>query len=144
MLRSYDPRRVVAIFGAARIRGYMPGQAISAEPMTDGSSSVSGMDGDVARALNTDERWTITLNLMMTSPSNTILSAAYHLDKASNGDGVVPFLLEDLNGDTIVSGAQAWIQRLPGVTYSNEIEGRSWQIILNADVVNIGASGIVN
>jgi len=144
MLRSYDPRRVVAIFGAARIRGFMPGQSISAEPMTDGSSSVSGMDGDVARALNTDERWTITLNLMMTSPSNTILSAAYQLDKASNGDGVVPFLLEDLNGDTIVGGSQAWIQRLPSVTYSNEIEGRSWQIILNADAVNIGASGIQN
>lgn len=144
MLRSYDPRRVVLIFGAARLRGFMPGQSISGEPMSDGSSSLSGMDGEVARALNTDERWTFTVNLMQTSASNTILSAAYQLDKATNGDGVVPFLLEDLNGDTIVAGSQAWILRPPSVVYSNEVEGRSWQIIVNADTFNIGMGGIQN
>jgi hypothetical protein len=142
MLKSYSPKRVQVIIGAKRIKGFMTGESISAEPMADGSSSVAGMDGDVGRAMNTDPRWTITLNLMQGSDSNSYLSTLYAADKASDGNGVVPFLLQDNNGDTMLAGAQAWVQRKANVTFGNEITGRSWTIVVIAELENIGASGI--
>lgn len=144
MLKSYDPRRVQLIVGAKRIKGFMSGESISGEPMSDGSTSVAGMDGDVARAMNTDPRWAFQVNLMMSSDSNAYLSTIYQADKASNGNGVVPFLLQDNNGDTIISGAQCWVLRPSNISFGNEITGRQWTIHLVAEVENIGASGIAN
>ena len=68
----------------------------------------------------------------------------YLLDKATNGNGVLPFLLQDNNGTTLIAGAQAWIPRQAGIAYSNEITGRSWTVHVVAEVENIGESGITN
>ena len=144
MLKSYDPRRVQLIVGVAKITGYMSGTGISAEPMGDGSSSVAGMDGDVARAMNTDPRWAITVNLLQSSDSNQMLSGIYLADKASNGNGVVPILLQDNNGSTILAGAQGWVLRPANIEYGTEITGRTWTIHLVAEIENVGASGITN
>ena len=144
MLKSFDPRRVMLIIGSHRVTGFMSGEAITGEPMADGSTSVAGMDGDVARAMNTDPRWAFQINLLQSSDSNLVLSTLYQLDKASNGNGVVPFLLQDNNGDTLISGAQCWILRPANISYGNEITGRQWTVHLVAEIENIGASGIVN
>lgn len=144
MLRSYDPRRVFAIIGTHRITGLMRGESITGEPMADGSTSEAGMDGDVARAMNTDPRWTFTFNLMQSSPSNRVLSDLYTLDKASSGNGVLPFMLEDKNGDTLIAGAQAWVLRPAPISFGNEIVGRSWTINVVVEMEVIGTSGIQN
>ncbi|NEM18779.1 DUF3277 domain-containing protein, partial [Escherichia coli] len=98
MLKSYDPRRVQVIIGVKRIKGFMSGESISDEPMADGASSIAGMDGDVARALNTDPRRTLTLNLLMSSDSNDYLTGLDAIDKSSGGNGAFPVLLQDNNG----------------------------------------------
>lgn len=144
MLKSFDPRRVMLIVGTHRVSGFMTGEAITGEPMADGSSSTAGMDGDVARAMNTDPRWSFTINLLQSSDSNQKFSELYLLDKATNGNGVVPFMLQDNNGETLIAGAQCWIPRQASIAYSNEITGRSWPLVVVAEVENIGASGITN
>lgn len=144
MLKSFDPRRVMLIIGSHRVSGFMEGESLTGEPMADGSTSVAGMDGDVARAMNTDPRWTFTANLLQSSDSNDVLSAIYQLDKATKGNGVVPFLLQDNNGNTLVSGAQCWILRPANIAYGNTITGRAWTIHVVAEIENIGASGITN
>lgn len=144
MLKSYDPRRVQLIVGVAKITGYMSGTSISAEPMGDGSTSVAGMDGDVARAMNTDPRWSINVNLLQSSDSNQMLSGLYAADKASSGNGVVPVMLQDNNGTTLLAGAQGWVLRPANIEYGNEITGRSWTIHMVAEIENVGASGISN
>lgn len=144
MLRSYDPRRVIFIVGTHRVKGFMQGESLTADSMADGSSSVAGMDGDVARAMNTDPRWTFTANLMQSSESNDALNAIYQLDKATNGNGVVPFMLQDNNGNTLIAGAQAWVRRPSPISYGNEITGRQWTIDAVVEVENIAASGIEN
>lgn len=141
-LKSYDPRRVQVIVGVKKISGFMPGDSISDEPMSDGSSSVAGMDGEVGRALGTDPRRTLTLNLMQTSDDNTYLNGLYELDRATNGDGAFPVLIQDNNGITTIAGAQAWIRRKPAIVFSGEISGRSWAIEYVADTDIIGASGV--
>jgi|FreactcultuFSWF8_1027224.scaffolds.fasta_scaffold05942_2 hypothetical protein len=144
MLKSFDPRRVMLIIGSHRVSGFMEGEPLTGEPMADGSTSVAGMDGDVARAMNTDPRWTFTANLLQSSDSNDVLSAIYQLDKATNGNGVVPFLLQDNNGTTIISGAQCWVLRPANISYGSTITGRAWTIHVVAEIENIGASGITN
>lgn len=144
MLKSFDPRRVMLIVGSRRIRGFMEGESLTGEPMADGSTSVAGMDGDVARAMNTDPRWTFTANLLQSSDDNDYLSSIYQLDKATNGNGVVPFLLQDNNGTTLISGAQCWVLRPANISYGNAITGRAWTIHVVAEIENIGASGITN
>lgn len=144
MLKSFDPRRVMLIIGSHRVKGFMPGESISGEPMSDGSTSVAGMDGDVARAMGTDPRWAFQINLMQSADSNRVLNGFYLLDKATNGNGVVPFMLQDNNGDTLIAGAQSWILRPANVGFGNEITGRQWTVHLVAEIENIGASGIEN
>lgn len=126
-VRTYSPDRIKIIVGAAVLTGHADGTFVTIEPMTDGVASEAGADGEVARAMSLDRRHTITYTAQQTSRANDILSALYHADQLSGGDGAVPITVTDLRGTTVFVGT-GWVRKLATATYSKGLESKEWPI----------------
>jgi hypothetical protein len=61
------------------------------------------------------------------------------LDDASNA-GVLPFLMKDLNGTTLVTAENAWILKVPNVEYTRDATSRVWILQTNLLIVNLGGN----
>jgi hypothetical protein len=129
MPNTYDPKKIILIFGAKELSGFADGTFIDVEPLGDGITSVCGADGEVARSMDPDTRAKVTITLLSTSQSNDYLSALYILDKQS-GAGMFPFLIKDLLGKTVVSSQYSWITQFPKMTNGMKVEDghREWVI----------------
>src|SRR5678815_480605 len=76
-VRTYNPGRVVITINGFDVTGFADGSFITIALTADGVTSQVGADGEVARAINTDQRVDITLTLQQTSPANDFLSGIY-------------------------------------------------------------------
>lgn len=124
-MKTYDPKKVSVIVGTKAMSGFMEGSLVSIERDEDAFTKVVGADGEVARAKTNNRAGNITIPLMQTSESNDYLSTLAALDEADNA-GVVPVLIRDALGRTIVSARQAWVRKIPSVTFERDNTGREW------------------
>ena len=126
MAKTYDPKRVIAIWGAITFTGLVDdGEAISVEYDEDHVTKKVGLDGEVARAMSANRTGKITVRLMATSMSNDLLSAAAVLDQVDRSADF-PFTIKELSGRTLVFTSSAWIMKTPGPSYGKEIGTREW------------------
>lgn len=129
--KEYDPDQVVVYFAGKRIQGFADGEFITVEQMSPGFTSVSGSDGEVARSKSNDRRAKVTVKLLQTSDSNDDLSEVHQTDlDAPNGAGVGTFLMQDLQGTTLVHADQAWITQFPDGSNDRTAKSREWVIEL--------------
>ena len=128
-LRTYDPKQVVLTVGGVPINGFADGTFISVERSSDTFEKVSGADGITSRAKINDFSGSLVVTLAQTSPSNDVLSSIALLDEASSS-GVVPVLLKDVGGSTIIFSAKGWIKKPPTVEYGKAITNREWALDL--------------
>lgn len=126
-IHSYSPDLVKIVIGSVPITGYADGTFIDIEPVSDGVTSESGADGEVARAIVLDMRHTLTLTLQQSSMSNNTLSAIADRDRDTGGNGTVPISVVDLRGGTLFAGT-GWIKKKAKATYSKGLESREWAI----------------
>lgn len=129
--RFYDPDQVVVYFAGNRLQGFADGEFITVEQLSDAFGDVVGTDGEVARSKSNDRRATATVKLLQTSPSNDALSTIHATDlDAANGAGVGTFLMQDLQGTTLVHAEQAWIVKYADQSNDRTAKSRDWQIRL--------------
>lgn len=142
MAKTYDPNEVSLIVGAIPISGYADGSFIECSKESPDFNDVVGADGEVARSKSNDPRWTLTITLLQTSQSNAVLSALRASDLlAGNGAGVVPVLIKDNQGTTLMAFANAWIMNPPDVTFDREATERAWELrCIEAAPVVIGGN----
>jgi len=124
---TYNPKKVIVIFGAHQITGFSEDSIISIEPHGEGMQKYVGADGEVARSIDPDETFTITVPLASTSKSNTYLSALYNRDRHT-GTTMLPILIKDLSGDTLFHAEQAWVQNFPEGGRGRVVEEQEWTI----------------
>lgn len=129
-LKTYDPKKITLIVGGAIISGYADGTFVDTVRDTDTFTKAAGADGEVARVKQNDKSGSITITLMQTSDSNLVLSAIAALDELSN-TGVVPTLLKDLSGTTLVTAARSWISKQPATPLGKDVQNREW--VLHTD-----------
>lgn len=128
-LYVYNPAAVLVIFGVLPISGFAPETFLSVEMNEDRYTKWVGIGGEVARARTNDMTATVTFTLSQASPSNDALSLAYLLDqKTRGGDAVVPFLVKDIPGRTLIASEFSWIVRPPVVEFARDAGTRAWQI----------------
>jgi len=126
-VKTYDPAKVIVTFGASQITGFVDDSFINIEEIGDGISSVSGADGEVARAMSSDRRCRVTLTLQQTSRSNDIMSGYNEADRLSGGGGALPMTIRDLRGTTLF-GATAWVVKKPASGFGSAVGGREWNL----------------
>jgi hypothetical protein len=119
--RTYDPKNVLLSFANNAIQGYGPDSFIEAERESDGFTDKAGNTGEVARARSADHRGTVKVTLMQTSPYCDILSNLALADEQGLSSPM-PLRLEELNGTTLLEGADAWIVKFPTVKRAKEVE----------------------
>ena len=79
-IRTYNAGKVTVIFNGFNITGFADGTFINITQQNDGITTQVGADGELARAVNTDRRCTVTVTLQQTSPANDFLSSMYSID----------------------------------------------------------------
>lgn len=129
-MKEYDPTLIAIIFAGITVEGFADGEFVTVEHDSDAFSDVVGTDGGVSRARSSDERGTITVKLMQTSPTNAAFSAMMQADlDAPGGAGVAPVVVTDLlNEATKHSAMEAWILRPTEASYDRTVGSREWKI----------------
>lgn len=122
---TVDPKNVIISIGGFPMSGFVDGTFLEISSDTEQFTKVTGADGYVTRVKSNDYGATMTLTLAQSSPSNDVLSTFFNLDRTVNG-GIVPILVKDLSGTTIIFSATGWIQQFPDISYSNDISERAW------------------
>ncbi len=139
-LTTYDPTQVAMIF-TVPITGFADGTFVTVEQNEDSFSLQVGTDGDACRTKTSNRSCRITFTLLASSASNDVLSALHNLDVLSpSGDGIVPLMIKDNSGRTVLAAESAWITKPANTTYSREVEGREWIIETDNMLHNIGGN----
>jgi len=112
---NYSFTNVNVIFGILEIQGFGEGDdVVNITFDTEQFTDQAGAKGDVVRTQTNDNRATITVKLLQTSPSYKELMALYNLDRET-GANVLPLtVINKETGETFV-GNNAWIQKSPDV-----------------------------
>ena len=128
-MRVYDSDQVFCSVAGVPISGFADGEWLRIERETAKFDDVVGTDGEVTRSKTNDDRATITVRLMQSSPTNDLLSAI-HLSDANTpgGVGVGPFLLIDRQGTTLVNAEKCWISKEPNISLDRTATEREWTI----------------
>ena len=124
---TYDPKKIVVIYGSTQITGFADDSIVTIAPSGDGMVKYVGADGEVGRSIDPNETFEFTIHLASTSKSNTFLSDCYNIDRAT-GRGMYPIMVKDLAGDTLFFAEQAWVVNFPEGGREREIVSQDWVI----------------
>ena len=128
-LRVYDPDQISVSVAGIPVKGYADDEFVRVERDNPAFDDVVGTDGDTTRSKTNDNRATVTIRLMQSSPSNDLLSVLHNSDKNTPGGvGVGPFLLRDKQGTTLVLGEKSWISKEPDISLGRTATEREWII----------------
>ena len=124
-MKTYDPKKIIIIFGARQLTGMSEDSIVSIAPNGDGLQTYVGADGDVARSLDPDATYEVTVSLNTTSNSNEYLSNMYNYDRET-GNGIAPLLIKDLAGTTLFSAPEAWGSNMPEASRGLTVDTQEW------------------
>ena len=126
-LASYNPAEVSVIVGARPIKGFASGTFISAERDEQSFTKQVGADGEVTRSKTSNKGGRVTITLQQASESNEYLSTLLATDEVS-ATGVIPLLVRDASGTTLLAAESAWIQKPPTTEFGRDPSEREWVI----------------
>jgi hypothetical protein len=132
---TYNPKQVIISCGPHLVSGYAEDSFITIAPKGDGTQSKTGCDGEVIRAIDPSEQFTITLTLLQGSRSNSFFSGKSREDKAS-GDGYFPIMVKDLRGGEIFSADSCWVVKVADFGRGRADTNRAWTIDTGSGVLN--------
>lgn len=132
-MQNYSLASNVVVFGGVPATGFGKDDAITITPIGATFVLEEGVDGGAVRSFTGSATADIQLTLLQTSPYNDFLSALYTADVESSnmglgGAGVVPFMLNDLTGSTIIKAGSAFIEKPPVVRRTKETTDLVWMI----------------
>lgn len=124
-MKTYDPKKIIIIFGVRQLTGMSEDSIVSITPNGEGLQTYVGADGDVARSLDPDATYEVTVSLNTTSNSNDYLSNMYNYDRET-GNGIAPLLIKDLAGTTLFSAPEAWVSNMPEASRGLTVDTQEW------------------
>ena len=125
-----------------------PGQSAYAEDefftavqKNDSFGVVEGADGTVARFKTNSRLVEMSLTFLGTGAVNDYLSALLFADvNQPNGAGIGSFVVEDLQGTTMLSCSKAWIQKPADFSLGRAVKMRKWPFVGVWSIWNIGSN----
>ena len=137
---KYNPRRITGSWNSIPFEGYMDGSFIEIEKIDKSVLTHVGGDGQVTAILNANTLAKATVTFVQGSPTNDALTK--FVPNAKNNQFITAqFELNDLDGDTVVSSATAFIEDYPKVAFGKEISPRQWVFFLVDPNIVAGGSG---
>jgi len=130
-LKVYNADEMLITVGPVIIdSGYADGEFLSVEQETEDTVDVAGTDGEVAVSRSNDRRATVTISLLQTATANDGLSVLSNLARSSRGmaGAIVPLTIADKNGRTIMTAANAWVQKAPDRSWDRQAGSVDWEV----------------
>lgn len=124
---TYIPTMVKIALGNHIVTGYAEDSFVTIEPLEDGVTSKAGCDGDIVRSVNPNNRFSIKLALLASSPTHRYLTQKLEQGRKS-GTGSFPVLIKDLMGNEKFSAEQAWVTKLPSNVKGKEAQNKEWTL----------------
>lgn len=138
---TYSPGSVsVSISGLYELEGLAAGSFLTITKDIISTDDSVAMDGEVSRVIRKDNRYTVKVSLAQSSPSNNVLNALYNIDKEL-GVGKFPIYISEGTGTSSFLAMEAWVEELPDLSMSDNVETREWVIKCSSGVLNVGGNG---
>lgn len=140
-LFTYNPESVnVLLAGFINISGFVDGTFIDISKDVMPFTSIRTTDGMVGRLYNNDQTYTITLTLHCGSDSNSLLTKMWQLDEITQR-GKFPLLIKDFSGSDLFFSTSTWIEGIPSIVKSNDVDTRTWVLKSSQAIINVGSNG---
>lgn len=140
-LLTYSPSDVtVSIAGIHTVGGYVDGTFIRIIKDIKPFETQRAMDGTMERLYHLDDGYRLELTLAQSSPSNNVLSAIHNIDVVTRM-AKFPVMVRDAFGQTSFFSATTWIEGIPEVTFSNNVEQRVWTFGCSSAALHVGGNG---
>ena len=136
-VKTYNSRLVTVALGTHSVTGFADDSFITVEPLGDGVTSKSGCDGEVARAVDPNEQYSVKITLLQTSSSNAFQhpqNKAYN----TNRDAAYPIIIKYHKCNFVYSADAAWVVKPPSRAYGKETNNREWELQTGQATVNEG------
>lgn len=143
MVDTYDPKKVVAIFGNQVLNnGITEGTFLTVARTTQTRSYRVGADGTGTIVVSNDKSATLTLTLRAGSATNDVLRDMQQLEDGDNPIYQVGTLtVQDFSGRSLISEENAFITGPPAsVEYSDTEPSRVWTIMLPHPTIEVRGS----
>lgn len=143
-LAVYDSDEVHVIIGGFPITDLRAETFISVTQRNDRYTEDEGADGGVVRNATHSRLYDISLTLLGGSSENTALSVILLADSIQpNATGIVSFLLQDNNGDTVLTTDKCWIKKQPDVEFGMQRGDVTWELVAVIDPTTslVGGNG---
>jgi hypothetical protein len=124
-MSTYDPQRLNLIWGVIAISGYADGSMVQISPQGDGVRAITGTAGETAFIETPNRQHEVMFRLMETSPINGALMLLFEA-----GNVPAPLSLTSLSTGAGMIADAAKLERIPGVTYDNNVPVREWKLIV--------------
>lgn len=124
---TYIPTMVKIALGNHIVTGYAEDSFVTIEPIGDGVTSKAGCDGEIVRSVDPNNRFSIKLALLASSPTHRFLTQKLEQDRKS-GTGAFPVLIKDLMGKEKFSCDRGWVTKLPSNVKGKEAQNKEWTI----------------
>lgn len=122
---TYNCSKVKIALGSHAVTGYAEDSFVVIEPLDNGVTSKAGCDGEIVRSVDPNDRVSVKITLLQSSPTHRFLLNKYKQDK-KDGMGAFPILINDLTGKEKVSADMAWVTKLPAKTNGKDSQNKEW------------------
>lgn len=144
--RSLDPSRYALTVQGVQVQG--PANDTFYKLTMEGPQIADdvGGQGDVVRIISRDQRATLEITLLPTSPTNDFFSALINQDLNANGPAstggyaVGASSLSDLNGTTVIDGEETWLMQFADIEMGSKLYNRVWKLRFAKARVNVGGN----
>lgn len=137
----YSPQDIyITIAGLYTVTGYADGTFVKISKDLAPFSTTRGMDGEQSRMYQQDLGFTVEITLAQSSSTNNVFQSLYNIDIATQM-GKVALYIKDSKGDTTFIATSAWIEQLPDVVFSNNMETRTWRFQCAGCQLSVGGNG---
>ena len=127
MTTTYNPKKVTCSLGNHIVSGFADDSMITVEFAGDGTSYVSGADGEVVRSIDPSEIYTVKLAVLQTSPTNAFLQNMFDKDK-KDGNGTFNININDILGKEKFVAEVGWVTKPASFVRGKTKNNREWEI----------------
>lgn len=125
---TYNPKKVTCALGRHIVSGYADDSQITIEYAGDGTSYVSGADGEIVRSIDPSKIHTFKLALQQTSKTNAYLQKRYDMDQ-KEGNGHFSINVNDILGKEKFVASVAWVTKPASWVRGKTQNNREWEIV---------------
>ena len=137
-IATYTPEEVyVVIAGLLSAEGFADGTFINITKDEAPYRSRTTSDGQVIRLYRNSQTYTVDLTFHIGSVTNDFLTKLWQLDEITQ-KGKFPIMIKDGSGSDLFFSATSWIEGLPTMLKSTNVDTRTWRIKCASAGVNFG------